>query len=105
MGGAGSVGEACAEGSCAGSAGVRNGVSELPGIFTRFGAAREAGAWACAPQRGMHVVLGASTRQRGKSWVVSDDPGTLSVALVWGVDGTASVFTQVHGDDECILST
>ena len=51
------------------------------------------------------MVLGASTRQWGKSWVVSDDPGRLPVVLVWGVDGTASVFTQVHGDDECISST
>ena len=105
MGGAGSVGEACSEGSCAGSAGVGNGVSELPGIFARFGAAGEAGAWTCAPQRGMHVVLGASTRQCGKCWVVSDDPSTLSVALVGGIDGTASVFTQVHRDDERIPST
>ena len=53
----------------------------------------------------MDVVLGAPARECRQSWVVGDDPGTLAVALLWGIDRTAAVLTEIQRDDQGVTAS
>ena len=102
---ASAVREARPEGACTGRTCVGDSLRELPGILAGFSAPREASPWASVAQGCVDVVLGASTRESGQSRVIGDDPSTLAVALFWGVDWTAAVFTQVHRDDQSVTAS
>ena len=98
------MGESCPELASAGGASVGDGLRELPRVFACFGAADETRTRAGATERGVSVVLRATTRQGGKRGVVGDDPGALAVSLCGVVYRAAPVFAEVHGDKERVAA-